>query len=92
MTRAHAHSIYLHTLACQGIVGLLIGAILLGSILVASWRSWRRYLFAHGTTFVLIGWMVEAQFDCHHLNGHQFGLLALVAAVSLTGCVPSEDP
>jgi O-antigen ligase len=81
--RDHAHSTYLHVLACQGAVG---GLLLLGTGVLlarAAWRARVGHVFADGTAFVLLAWLIGAQFDCLHLNGHTFGLLALTAAVSL---------
>ena len=36
-----AHSIYFHTLATRGLVGLLAGSLLVVAIVLAAWQAWR---------------------------------------------------
>jgi O-antigen ligase len=80
MRRDHAHSTYLHTLAQQGLVGILLLACALLTILILSWRDRFDHIYAGAALFVLVSWIVGAQFDCYELNGNQLGLLALVVA------------
>ena len=35
--------------------------------------------------FALLCWIGGAQFDCYELNGHQLGLIAFIAALTLPG-------
>jgi O-antigen ligase len=83
--RDHAHSTYLHTLAMTGIVGFTLLLAMLG---LAVWRAARDpadHPYADGHLFVVVTWLIGAQFDCYHLNGHQFGLFAVVVAFTLAG-------
>jgi len=88
MQRDHAHSTYLHTLASEGLVGLT----LLLAVLVVIARQCLRDRFDHpyaiGMFFALLCWIIGAQFDCYELNGHQLGLLGLIAALTLPGRAP----
>ncbi len=79
----HAHSTYFHTLAGTGVVGL---ALLVGMLVLIARRCAldpRTHPYVDGTLGVLIVWIVGAQFECFHLNGHLLGMLALVLTATL---------
>jgi O-antigen ligase len=85
LTRDHAHSTYLHTLASQGVIGLALLLIVLALIARQCWKDRRDHPYSDGMLFVLLCWVAGAPFDCYELNGHQLGLLALVIALTLPG-------
>ncbi len=85
LTRDHAHSTYMHALASEGLVGFLLIVVVL---LIIAWQCWNDrsdHPYSDGMLFTLICWIVGALFDCYELNGHQLGLIALVAALTLPG-------
>lgn len=85
LMRGHAHSTYLHNLASGGAVGL---ALVLAVLLTIGWQCLRDrpdYPYSDAMFFVLLSWAIGAQFDCYELNGHQLGLLMMVAALTLPG-------
>jgi O-antigen ligase len=85
MQRSHPHSMYLYSLASTGLVG---GALLVGVIALVMRRCWLdapNHVYADGTLFALISWLIGAQFDCYNLDGHRLGLFALIVAVTLPG-------
>ena len=87
----HAHSTYLHTLATTGAVG---GAALLAAIVFLLMQAGPMRIsepWSHGTLFVVIGWLIGAQFDCYHLNSHLFGLFALAVTASIA-IRPNVEP
>ncbi len=79
----HAHSVYMHVLACTG----LPGALILGGVVVMSVRRVakcrRGHVYSLGTILVLITWLIGAVFDAYHLNGNMFGLFTLIVALTL---------
>lgn len=88
MTRDHPHSTTLYILATTGAIG---GVIVLATIVLAFLAAWRDrpdHPWARGTFFLLIVWLIGAQFDCYNLNGHLLGLFML--AVTLT--LPHRPP
>jgi O-antigen ligase len=89
--RDHAHSTYLHTLATLGAVG---GVILLATIVLLLRQCLRDppdHPYAMATVFILFGWLIGAQFECSHLNGHVFGLFALLATITIPRRAPAEE-
>jgi O-antigen ligase len=85
LTRDHAHSTYLQTLASQGVIGLVL---LLGVLALTARQCWndrRDHPYSDGMLFVVMCWVAGAPFDCYELNGHQLGLLSLVTALTLPG-------
>jgi len=83
LNRAHAHSTYLHVLAGTGLVGV---AILVALLVLAARRAWLdppTHPYVDGTIAVLAVWIVGAQFDCYHLNGHLIGMLAMAITFTL---------
>jgi O-antigen ligase len=83
LTRDHAHSTYLHALATTGGIGALL---LVAVVAMTAWRCVRLtpdHPYADATLFALVTWIVGAQFDCYHLNGHLFGLFMLIVTISL---------
>jgi O-antigen ligase len=79
----HAHSLYLHELATAGAPG----GLLLAAIIVLTFRRAARARaddpYADGTLFVLIAWLLGAQFECYQLAGNMFGLFAFIVALTL---------
>ena len=79
----HAHSVYMHALACTGLPGVLI----LAGVVVMSVRRVCRFRPGHvysiGTILVLTTWLIGAVFDAYHLNGNMFGLFTLIVALTL---------
>lgn len=88
----HAHSSYFHTLAGTGIVGLTLLLAMLALIARRCLVDPRTHPYVDGTLAVLVVWCIGAQFDCFHLNGHLFGMLGLIASVTLPNRVLIEDP
>lgn len=84
MRRDHPHSMYLHSLACTGLIGTLLMVMVMVLLIIQVTRDRLDHPWAMGTIFVLIGWLIGALFDCHELNGHTFGLMGYVAAATLT--------
>ena len=93
---AHPHSLYLHMLYATGLGGFIVACLTLWVLLVRCWKSrgvapnihgdfLGGYLggYLGGTIFVFISWLIGTQFDCYHLNGHLFGLFALIVAATL---------
>ena len=79
----HAHSVYMHVLACTGLPGALI---LAGIVIMSVRRVWNgraEHVYAVGTILVLSTWLIGAAFDAYHLNGNMFGLLTFVIALTL---------
>jgi O-antigen ligase len=85
LTRDHAHSTYMQTLAGQGAIGLALLVTVLIVIGRQCWRDRPDHPYSDGMLFALLCWIVGAQFDCYELNGHQLGLIALIAALTLPG-------
>lgn len=78
----HAHSTYLHALACTGVIG---GALLGAVVAMACRRAWRappQGALSDGSFWALLAWLVAASFDAYQLAGQMFGVLALVVAVT----------
>jgi O-antigen ligase len=89
LTRDHPHSMYLYTLACSGSVG---GAILLAVLTLLVIRCVRNrpdHLFADGTLFVLMSWMIGTMSDCYNLNGNLMGLFGLICIDALRDRPPA---
>jgi O-antigen ligase len=82
LSRGHAHSTYLHTLAQLGLIGAAALAALLLLVLRHCARDEADHVYADGTLFVVLAWMIGAQFDCYELNGHLFELLGLAIAAT----------
>ena len=85
LLRAHPHSVYLYVLACTGAIGGLFLLAVIVSLIRQCWRDPPNHLYADGAFIVLIGWLIGAGFDCYNLNGHMFGLVTMVVAVTLPG-------
>lgn len=83
MTKQHPHSTYLYALACTGLVGALILLILLALALRQCIVDRPDHLYADGTLFVLVSWIIGAAFECYNLNGHHLGMLAFVLTITL---------
>ena len=81
----HAHSVYMHVLACTGLPGVLF---LAGVVVMSVRRVFKcrpEHVYSIGTMLVLITWLVGAAFDAYHLNGNMFGLFTLIVALTLPG-------
>lgn len=79
----HAHSVYMHVLACTGLPGVLL---LAGVVVMSVRRVFRchpEHVYSIGTILVLITWLIGAVFDAYHLNGNMFGLFTLIVALTL---------
>jgi O-antigen ligase len=90
MTRDHPHSTTLYVLATTGAIG---GAIVLAAMvlaLLAAWRDRPDHPWSGGTFFLLIVWLIGAQFDCYNLNGHLLGLFMLAVTLTLPCRPPVE--
>lgn len=90
LARHHAHQTYLHVLCCTGLIG---AGFMLAVLALVIWRAWRDpadHLYADGTLFALVGWLVGANFDAYHLNGHLFGLFWFIAALTLADRLPAR--
>jgi O-antigen ligase len=85
LMRGHAHSTYLHNLASEGAVGLVLLLAVLLIIARQCLRDRADYPYSDAMFFVLLSWVIGAQFDCYELNGHQLGLLTMIAALTLPG-------
>ena len=85
LLRAHPHSVYLYVLACTGAIGGVLFLAVTISLIRQCWRDPPDHLYADGAFIVLIGWFIGAAFDCYNLNGHMFGILTMVVAVTLSG-------
>jgi len=83
--RDHAHSTYLHLLACTGVIGAGLFIAFMVQALIAAWRLPLRYPLDEAVFPALILWMIVVQFDALHLNGHMFGLLCFLVALALPG-------
>lgn len=83
MHRHHAHSTYLQVLATQGLLGAAIILAMLVVLLRSAWSQGRDHPYAEAMFFGVLAWMIGAQFDSYHLNGHLLGLLALLIAATL---------
>ncbi|MCL4209525.1 MAG: O-antigen ligase family protein [Phycisphaerales bacterium] len=86
ITAAHPHSAYLHVLYATGVLGAIPFTASLVILVVRTWRERggaRDHLFADALPWVLLAWLIGTQFDCYTLNGHGFGLLAFIAALTL---------
>lgn len=79
----HAHSMYVHVLACTGIVGGLIVAGLLLISIVRIWQHPPVGIYADGFLLVLLSWLIAAMFDAYQASGLPFGLFAFLMAASL---------
>ena len=79
----HAHSVYMHVLACTGLPGVLIlaGVVVISVRRVCKFRP--EHVYSIGTILVLSTWLIGAVFDAYHLNGNMFGLLTLLVALTL---------
>jgi O-antigen ligase len=94
---SHAHSTYMHVLATNGIVGMLIVAALIVLALRRAFRDPPDHVFSEGTALVMLSWLIAAVFDAYHLAGQMFALFAflLVAVIPFRPPVPappSVDP
>lgn len=79
--RDHAHNTILHVLATSGLVGAALLVAFLLVVLAASWADPRGSAARMGAPFVILSWLIGAQFDCYHLNAHLLGLLMLAVTV-----------
>lgn len=83
MTKSHPHSLYLYTLACNGLVGAAVLAFVLLTVLWRAWIDPPDHLFAEGSFFALLAWFIGAQSDTYNINGHTLGLLMFIVALTL---------
>lgn len=90
LDRHHAHSTWLHVLACTGAIGLVLLTAVAVMALVRAWKDREDHLYTDAAFFALIAWLIGAQFDAFHLNGHMFGLFAFLIAIVLKHRAPCE--
>jgi O-antigen ligase len=81
--KGHPHSTTLHVLSATGAVGGVLLAIVLWLSIVRCAREADDHLFACAALGVLVGWIIGAQFDSYHLNGHLMGLFTFLVAITL---------
>lgn len=91
ISRHHAHSTYLHVLACEGAIGALLMLTVFGLVAVRAWRHDDPHPYTDGVFFALLAWLIGAQFDAFHGNGHLFGLFWLFAAFALPWRLRADD-
>jgi O-antigen ligase len=91
LTHAHPHNTPLHVLALTGTVGGLLALAFLATALASAWRARPDHPYAAGTFFVMVSWIIGAEFDAYHLNGHLLGLLMVAVAVSLRSAIGAQD-
>jgi O-antigen ligase len=90
--KGHPHSTTLHALSATGLVGGALLAVVLWLALVRCAREADDHLFACAAFGVLVGWIVGAQFDSYHLNGHLMGLFTFLVAISLPARAAAMKP
>lgn len=78
----HAHSVYMHVLACTGLPGVLLLAGVVVMIVRRVCKCRPGHVYSLGTILVLITWLIGAVFDAYHLNGNMFGIFALIVALT----------
>jgi O-antigen ligase len=98
LDRGHPHSSYLHVLATTGVIGGAAFLAVIALALCNAWRDEAGPPGARGESSLsrstahacqpvmvaaLVTWLIGAQFDAYHLNGHLFGLLGVIAAATL---------
>ncbi len=79
---AHAHSTYLHVLACNGAAGFALMTVCFVLTLRAAWRDPADSVFADGMFFTMLAWLIAAMFDAYQQNGQMFGLFTLLAILT----------
>jgi O-antigen ligase len=85
---SHAHSMYMHILATNGILGMLIVGALIVLAVRRAFRDSPDHLFSEGTALVLLSWLIAAMFDAYHLAGQMFALFAFL----LVAVIPFRPP
>lgn len=81
--RDHAHNTYLQTLATTGLIGTMLFLIMIVLLLRQIVLDPDDHPHADGTLFALLAWLIAANFDCYTLNGHLYGLLMIMTAITL---------
>lgn len=81
--RTHPHSIYLYALACTGVIGAALLAIVLVILIRQCWRDRPDHEYADGNFFVLVSWLLGGIFECYNLEGTMMGLFGLLCAVTM---------
>jgi O-antigen ligase len=83
MVHDHPHSSTLYLLSTTGIIGSLLFGAGVFTALRRAWRDPPNNLYADAAFFIMIGWIVGAQFDTYNLNGHLWGMFALLIALTM---------
>ena len=87
----HPHSVYVQTLAEQGI----IGAVVLGWVLVAGiWTLLRSACFSPlgcGLLGGMVAWMIASVFEGQHLSGQALSILMIPLALGGMGLLPAAS-
>jgi hypothetical protein len=73
----------LYLLSTTGIIGSLLFGAGVFTALRRAWRDPPNNLYADAAFFIMIGWIVGAQFDTYNLNGHLWGMFALLIALTM---------
>ncbi len=79
----HAHSMYLHVLACTGAIGGALMLAVIGLAILRAARDPSDHQYADGNLFVLLAWLAGASFDVYQLMGQLFGLFAFLATITI---------
>jgi O-antigen ligase len=83
MVHDHPHSSTLYLLSTTGIIGSLLFGAGVFTALRRAWRDPPNNLYADAAFFIMIGWIIGAQFDTYNLNGHLWGMFALLIALTM---------
>lgn len=79
----HAHSMYLHILACMGTVGAAAMLATVGGAVVRTWRDRWDHPYAAGSFYAMLVWLIAAMFDSLHASGQMLGVFAAIIAITL---------
>ncbi len=87
----HAHSLYLHVLACTGIIGFALLAGVVGLSLYRAYCDRADHIYVDGSLFALITWLVGAAFDTYQLSGQLFGMFVFITVITSRHRAHAED-
>ena len=78
----HANSLYMHVLACTGIIGFALLGGVVGLSLYRAYRDRADHVYVDGSLFALITWLVGAAFDTYQLSGQLFGMFVFITVIT----------